>query len=307
MKSLRALFRLEGDTGSRFDSPYGVNPSLAHPIQIVMAYRTPLKLRLLVISACFLMSTCVLSATTATQVAKSDNPISPPRYGVSEAPLRLPAFDYHSNPQLQINFDGNWLAPKARGQATAFNSPDGVEIEFHSKDLHAADQIGPAFLTYVLWAVSQDGVFHNLGELMINGSNGTLVATTKLESFAMLVTAEPYFAVTEPSGVVVLRNTVPRGALPYRLTPALLPLLRDEGTPLHLVQARNAVRIIRRLGVQRAAPEELEKAVQLLSEAEEHYRNDRETQAIHTARKAVEAAETARVYALRDQSEPLSP
>jgi hypothetical protein len=219
----------------------------------------------------------------------------------------MPTFDYHSNPHMQVTFDGTWLAPKAHGEAKVFSSPNGLQIEVLAEGLRPAAELGPVFLTYVLWAVSSDGAFHNLGELTIKGSTGTVLATTELDSFAMMVTAEPYFAVTEPSGAIILQNTLPQGALPYKFAPALLPLLRDRQTPLDLVQARNAVRIAQRLGAQRLAPQALAKAIELLNEAEQQYRNNEKWQAISRARKAIQAAETARLYTVRAASERSNP
>ena len=119
----------------------------------------------------------------------------------------------------------------------------------------------------------------------------------------MFVTAEPYYAVTEPSDAVILKNVAPRVALQYKLAPGLLPLLRDRETPLDLVQARNAVRIARRLGAERLASGALQKAVGLLSEAEEQYRSDDRWQTVLKAREATEAAEAARLLAARAASE----
>jgi hypothetical protein len=175
--------------------------------------------------------------------------------------------------------------------------PNGLQIDVKVKGLRPAASLGPAYLTYVLWAARPNGKFDNLGELVVNGSTGTLMVTANSEDFAMMITAEPYFAVTEPSNAVVIKNTVPQGVLRYKLAPALLPLLRDRDTPLDLVQARNAVRIARRLGAERQAPVALEKAVKLLSQAEQHYRKDDKWRTVLTAREATEAAEAARLLA----------
>jgi hypothetical protein len=254
-----------------------------------------------------LMGALAVGVSAKAQTTSPDKPMSPPFYSVTHSPQPMPVFDYHSNAHMRVRLDGTWLAPKAHGEAKVFSLPKGLQVEVRAEGLRPAAELGPVFLTYVLWAVTSDKSFHNLGELTIKGSTGTLSATTGLDSFALMVTAEPYFAVTEPSGAIVLKNSVPQGALPYKFTPALLPLLRDRETPLDLIQARNAVRIARRLGAQEAAPQELEKAVELLSEAEQQYRNNDKWQTISKARKAVEAAETARLYTVHPESQRSNP
>jgi hypothetical protein len=73
----------------------------------------------------------------------------------------------------------------------------------------APTTFGGEYLTYVLWAISPEGRATNLGEILVGGNDRSrLTATTDLQAFALIVTAEPYFAVRQPSNVVVLENVV---------------------------------------------------------------------------------------------------
>jgi hypothetical protein len=252
----------------------------------------------LAITSCFLL----LGASAFAQNRPPAGSESRLAYSMVSAPRRTAAIDYQSGEATQIDFSGTWLLPKAHGKAEVSRVPDGVQIEVRLKGLSAASVLGPAYLTYVLWAATVDGQFHNLGEVAMVGSTGAVAAVTGLDSFAMFITAEPYFAVTQPSNAVILRNAAPQGALRYKFAPDLLPLIRDRQTPLDLVQARNAVRIARRLGAERLASYALERAVKLLSEAEQNYRTDDLLQTVLKAREATEAAEAARLLAASGQT-----
>jgi hypothetical protein len=226
-----------------------------------------------------------------------------PAYSVRSIPQPMPVVAYLSSAPMRLDFAGTWLLPKAHGDAQVTTVPGGLQIEVQLKGLCAASDLGPAYLTYVLWAGIPGGKFHNLGEVSVTGSAGAVAATTELTGFAMFVTAEPYFAVTEPSDAVVLRIATAPGSLRYKFAPDLLPLLRDRETPLDLVQARNAVRIARRVGAERLASAQLQTAVELLSQAEREYRVDDRWQTVLKARQAIEAAEAARMIAARAASE----
>lgn len=257
---------------------------------------------------CTLVSSCLLAgflmgSSALAQTGSSTTSESGPAYSVSSFSQPVSTVDYRRSPFIQIDFAGTWLLPKAHGEAQVSRGPGGLHVKAQVKGLCAASDLGPAYLTYVLWAAISGGKFHNLGEIAVNGSTGAVAATTNLDSFAMFITAEPYFAVTEPSNAVILRNTAPQGALRYKFAPDLLPLLRDRQTPLDLVQARNAVRIARRLGAERLAPAALQKAVGLLSEAERRYHDDDRLQTVLRAREATEAAEAARRIAASAESE----
>src|SRR5262249_31759165 len=143
------------------------------------------------------------------------------------------------------------------------------------------------YLTYVMWAVTPEGRATNLGEVILNGTESKLNVTTELQAFGLIVTAEPYFAVSQPSDVVVMENFVrkdtvgkieeidakyellQRGRYAADVAPAeLKPIPLDKGTPLDLYEARNAVRIARWANADKDASESFQKADMLLTQAE---------------------------------------
>jgi outer membrane protein OmpA-like peptidoglycan-associated protein len=191
--------------------------------------------------------------------------------------------------------------------------------------LEPATRFGPQFLTYVLWAISPEGQADNLGEVLLNRSKSKLDVTARLQAFALIVTAEPYFAVTRPSEAVVLENVVrpdtlgqveeieakfdllQRGEYTYVQGNAQ-PSTLDPKTPLGLHEARNAVQIARAAGAEQYAPDSFQKAAQLLQQAEGYQtRKVGKRQIEMSAREAVQTAEDARaITAKRREEEKLA-
>jgi hypothetical protein len=95
-----------------------------------------------------------------------------------------------------IDFRGTPLLPLAKGDAKVDSKKGSIVISANFKNLQPAQVFGKEYLTYVLWAITPEGKPSNLGELVINSNKSSLTATTNLQSFGMIVTAEPYFAVT---------------------------------------------------------------------------------------------------------------
>jgi hypothetical protein len=180
--------------------------------------------------------------------------------------------------------------------------------------LGPASQVDPAYLTYVLWAIPMNQKNpQNLGELVLKGDESALNSFTNFATFAMIVTAEPYFAVKQPSAMLVLQNVL-RGPAndPNVLRADLLPLRMDSKTPLDIYEARNAVRIARSAGAERYAAEPFHKALQLLQQAESifaHKHGQDIPDVKQKAREATEAAEDARAVATErgQESQPLKP
>ena len=115
----------------------------------------------------------------------------------------------HRAGATKVDFAGTALQPKAYGEAKVETKKGYTEIEVEFDDLEPANKFGPEFLTYVLWAVSPEGRASNLGEILLDKTaDGKLNVTTELQAFGMIVTAEPYFAVTQPSDVVVMENII---------------------------------------------------------------------------------------------------
>jgi hypothetical protein len=165
----------------------------------------------------------------------------------------------------KIDFQGTSLAPKSKGTAEVNSKLGHMEVKIDVKDLPAANSFGPLFLTYVLWAVTPDGHASNLGEVVVN-SDGNFKAdvTTDLQAFGLIITAEPYFGVRQPSDVVAMENIIrtdtmgkietvdakyellPRGQYEYHVPESQLKpvdLNSNKKSPLELYEAINAVQI----------------------------------------------------------------
>ena len=108
-----------------------------------------------------------------------------------------------------MDLAGTALLPSADGKAKVRSKRGTMEVEAEFGNLQSPTTFGGEYLTYVLWAISPDGRAANLGEVLVGGNDRSkLTATTDLQTFALIVTAEPYFAVRQPSDVVVLENVV---------------------------------------------------------------------------------------------------
>jgi len=221
-----------------------------------------------------------------------------------------------------IDFKGTPLLPKAKGEAKVENKKGYTEINVKFHDLQPATRFGPEYLTYVLWAISPEGRAANLGEILLDGKKAELDVTSDLQAFGLIVTAEPYFAVTQPGDVVVMENQVrpktrgtveainakyellQRGQYATKVPPAdLKPLALDKKTPLDLYEAQNAVRIARWTGADKYASDTFEKAQRLLVQAEEDKRLKETKPLMMSARQAAQTAEDARIITLKRQEE----
>lgn len=231
---------------------------------------------------------------------------SSPSYRDREAKQVVHSFDYReSNRSIGIDFGGTALMPKAEGHASVKTKEVGAKIETQVRGLEPARTLDPSKLTYVLWAVAPDQAIQNLGELKIKNGNGLLTTFTDLPRFAMMVTAEPYFAVKRPSNYIVLYNLW-RPKTEEFIRADLLPLKPDEKTPLDIYEARNAMRIAREAGAERYAGDAFHRALQLLQQAESMIANHQERDipaAKEKARQATEAAENARATAEQQEGD----
>ncbi|NYF77849.1 OmpA family protein [Granulicella arctica] len=248
-------------------------------------------------------------------------------YRVKVVQRDLDAVNYlHRSGSTKIGFQGTTLLPGAKGEAKVESERGGITIDAQFKGLTPANGFGPEYLTYVLWAITPDGRPNNLGEVLPDGTKNNIHVTTALQSFGMIVTAEPYFSVTQPSDVVVLQNVVlndkTNGVLEkvnahYTLLPRGLyaqtdgaktvadPITRNERSPLELYQAINAIRIAKAAGAEQYASDIMQEAAQDLRNATDIDRNkkgDRKME-ITFARQAVQRAEDARISTLRKQAD----
>ena len=247
-----------------------------------------------------------------------------PIYRVTVVGRTTKAVNYrHRGGATKIDFIGTTLLPNAHGEAKVESKQGYIEIEVEFRELQAATAYGPEFLTYVMWAITPEGRTTNLGEVLLNGTNSKLDVTTELQSFGLIVTAEPYFAVTQPSDVVVMENVIrpdtrgkieevdakyellKRGQYTLNVNPAeIKPVRLGRKVPLELYEARNAVQIARWTGAQRYAAETFQKATQGLANAEGYLKSkaDRK-QVVTAAREAVQMAEDSRIIAIKKMEE----
>ncbi len=288
------------------------------------------KLPLCLPSVCLLLLPCGIAA----QPVQAPSPLqqagprpesgSMPIYRVTVVSRTTKAINYHHRSgSTYIDFRGTVLMPDARGEAKVESKQGVIKVDAEMEHLRPASQYGPEYLTYVMWAVTPEGRATNLGEVLLNGSKSKLNATTELQSFGLIVTAEPYFAVTQPSDVVVMENFVrndttgtiqqidakyellPRGGYVLNVNPAeLRPVRLDSRTPLELHEARNAVRIAQWIGADRYAPDTFQKARIGLENAEGYLLGKAGKKPIGTvAREAVQMAEDARIITLKKLEE----
>jgi outer membrane protein OmpA-like peptidoglycan-associated protein len=222
----------------------------------------------------------------------------------------------------KVIFVGTTAAPNASGEAKVQAKTDGTDLELKVKNMPEPTTIGPEFLTYVLWTITPDGSTTNLGEISIDKSgNGELDVTAQSQTFALILTAEPYFAVTLPSEVVVLENEIKKntkGKLfpdnsfklmkrsqyakegnPLALTPDL------KKAPLDVYEARNAVEIAKSRNAAQYAPEILTKATSSLHVTENSVASNANKKDILTnARQTIQFAEDARALSVqREEAE----
>jgi outer membrane protein OmpA-like peptidoglycan-associated protein len=245
---------------------------------------------------------------------------SVPIYRVTVVARTTTAINYnHRSGATHIDFRGTELLPEARGEAKVESRQGVIKIDARMEKLQPASRFGPEYLTYVMWAITPEGRATNVGEVLLNGDNSKLDATTELQSFGLIVTAEPYFAVTQPSDVVVMENFVnknttgtieqvdakyellQRGQYTLNVNPAeIRPMPLDSSVPIELYEARNAVQIARWTGAATYAPETFQKAVDGLTNAEGYLQGRAGKKPIGTvAREAVQMAEDARIITVK--------
>jgi hypothetical protein len=157
------------------------------------------------------------------------------------------------------------LTPAGRTELKRDGTVSQIKIEIDR--IAAPKTVGP-YNTYVLWAVSPEGVFDNLGELQIAGNKGQINATTRFGQFGILITAEPHFMVDRPSAAIVYRAETPKTELrrktvsievgPYDYSS--LQSVASVGVQGWVVQARAAFQIAKAAGADRLAPEEFRNA-----------------------------------------------
>ena len=242
------------------------------------------------------------------------------RFRVVEVSRTVQAINYRRRlGATDVNFAGTALLASANGKAKVRSKRGTMEVEAEFANLQEPTTFGREYLTYIMWAISPEGRAVNLGEVLVGANQRSkLTATTDLQAFALIVTAEPYYAVRQPSNVVVLENVVMPdtkgtseavnakyelmergGYLPtgYKFDPIVL----DADLPLDYYEARNAMRIAESEGAEAYASESYQHASELMKDAD-HYATKRHFERrslIAASRQAVQTAEDSREIAVK--------
>jgi len=274
-----------------------------------------MKIKLLFASGIALsLSALAQTATTLEPMAQT------PTFRVVVTTRTTPAVNYrHHSGATKVNFAGTELMPSANGEAEVNSKRGTIEVKAEFGNLQSPKTFGNEYLTYILWAISPEGRAVNLGEVLVgDDSRSKLHVTTDLQAFALIVTAEPYYAVRQPSNVVVLENVIRKdtkgtvetvdakyelmergGYIPtgYKFDPVVL----NAKLPLEFFEARNAVRIAKSEGAEQYAPESYQKAVQLMDNADGYAtrKNVQNKPLIAVSRDAVQTAEDARAISVK--------
>ncbi len=264
-------------------------------------------------------------AQTTSQTSLTVEPMSPtPTFRVNVISRSVQAVNYrHRSGATKLDFAGTNLMTLANGQAQVNSKRGAIEIEAEFGNLEKPTTFGNEYLTYILWAISPEGRAVNLGEVLLGGNHRSkLHVTTDLQAFALIVTAEPYYAVRQPSNVVVLENVVREdtkgtteavnaryelmergGYIPtgYKFDPVVL----NAKLPLEFFEARNALRIAQSEGSEQYAGESYQHAVELMNHADEYATRKHidKKPLIAVSREAVQTAEDARAVAVKKMDE----
>ncbi len=264
------------------------------------------------------LGTSAFAKPQAQMSAHSDNPAS--SYRINVVSRTTPAVSYrHRSGATKIDFQGTDLMPAAAGEAKVESKRGALEIEVEFSGLDRPTSFGTEYLTYVLWAISPEGRPVNIGEVLVGENRRSkLDVTTDLQSFALIVTAEPYYAVRRPSNVVILENSVRRdtkgttedvdakyelidrgGYIPtgYKFDPVVM----NAKLPLEFFEARNALRIAQSAGAETYAAASYQKAVSQMDEADAvaTTKHENKKSLIALSREVVQTSEDAREIAVK--------
>jgi outer membrane protein OmpA-like peptidoglycan-associated protein len=278
----------------------------------------------LLLAAGITLSLSAFAQTNAQSTVVVEPMGSTPAFRVSVVSRSVQAVNYrHRSGSTKMDFAGTDLMRSADGVAQVNSKRGSIEIEAEFGGLDRPTSFGNEYLTYVLWAISPEGRAVNLGEVLVGDNHRSkLHVTTDLQAFAMIVTAEPYYAVREPSNVVVLENVVRDdtkgtieavnakyelmergGYIPtgYKFDPVVL----NARLPLEFFEARNALRIAKSEGADQYASDSYQRAVQLMDSADSFAteKGAPKKQLIAVSREAVQTAEDARAIAVKKMDE----
>lgn len=233
---------------------------------------------------------------------------------------------HHRQGSTLVGLQGTSFAPKSKGEVKVDSKTGATKVDAYVEKLPAASTLSEGYLTYVLWAITPEGRPQNLGELMLDGDHARLQAATELQSFGMIVTAEPYYAVTQPSDYVIMEGVVKkdgqttgtimpidakfelvsRGGYLQYLPPADRVSLREAKNkiPLDLLEARQAMAVARSAGAMRFAADTMKKADVDLYNADAFFKSGADKKKVQSlARHVTELAEDARLISVKKAEE----
>jgi outer membrane protein OmpA-like peptidoglycan-associated protein len=235
-------------------------------------------------------------------------------FGQLDVPRRTTAITYPLDEQVLVQFRGTTRFPRMKGEAKMRRtSRNGTEIELSVSKMPRPFELGAGYATYVLWAIAPDGTADNLGEIKRRGFfefDSRISVTTPLQTFALIITAEPHFLVRRPSQEIMLENLSPYtvSGKTIATTPAVQyfgnssDYFRDartpeiaeidySKTPSAILQAKQAVALARFAGAERDAVEEYREAESLLVNAENSWKAGRDEESVDiAARRAISSA-----------------
>jgi len=299
------------------------------PIMLVMEHKIYAKTAALV-----LLASLSLSAQEANPTQRPPQPqpgmIQPdpnspqPIFRIEVVEHTIAAVNYlHRGGSTRIDFNGTPIMTMGKGSAKVESERGVIKINAEFKNMAPPSSFGPEYLTYVLWAISPDGRPVNLGELTLGdygmGATSKIDTTSDIQTFGMIVTAEPYYSVTQPSDVVVMENIVrpttqgvveninakfellPRGMYTnHGRAAGFSPILVGKKDPFELYEAQNAVQLARVAGAQKYATDSFQKAEDALQQSLKYQvQKPGQKPVITMAREACLRAEDARIIALR--------
>ena len=254
------------------------------------------------------------------QIAASTESNPSATYRVSVVSRTTPAVKYeHRSGSTMVNFRGTDLMPAAAGEAKVESKRGTMKIDAELRGLDKPTTFGNEYLTYVLWAISPEGRAINVGEVLVGDNHRSkLDVTTDLQTFALIVTAEPYYAVRRPSNVVILENEIRPdtlgtseaveakyelidrgGYIPtgYKFDPVVL----NSKLPLEFFEARNAVRIAKSAGAEENATSSYQDAVAQMKHADDlaTMKHTDKKALISASREVVQTADDSREIAVK--------
>jgi outer membrane protein OmpA-like peptidoglycan-associated protein len=231
-------------------------------------------------------------------------------FAQGDVPRKTVAVTYPLGTPVDVSFRGTTRFPRLRGTARAERkNRTGTKVTISLENLPRPYELGAAYTTYVLWAITPEGQVDRLGELKYR--SGTVFQnpkgefTTPLQTFALIVTAEPHYLVKQPSQAVILENVAPAAntasivnvqyfgnSSDYFRDPRVAEIADTDyvRTPVSLLGARQAINLARYAGAERDAQVEFEYATKSLEQAENSWRSNQDDEQIDVlARQAIAA------------------